>query len=390
MTRRSGATLIEVLVAIFVMGIGMIALLTLFPLGALRMADAIQFDKCTTMATNATAIATLKNIRNDATVRTPPWLFPPMPLPYQPLDVVDVFTDKILLTGAPSVPRTLPKVDRQFPADPEGPSYAVFVDPVGYMSLPQNSNQQLWVADGGGGNYAFTNGMISRGPPSFCYGPAGGLATNANIFRWFALLDDLNFDTTETTGGVPLAPMQRDIRYTCAYMVQRPRSMDPSIANCAVVVYRQRPLSLTQNLQIPEATFKATFNITKNTITLDSTGAVGAPNVRVGDWLLDSTYVITVRNGVAYGHTHAYFYRVVGVTEGGPNIIEYEVQQPIRGFPLPPHPPIPGTPSVPPYIQAGPGIPALLAGSAQTLDGGVTVLEGVVEVYERGLDRKLD
>src|SRR5207249_4505962 len=134
----------------------------------------------------------------------------------------------------------------------------------------------------------FTNGMISRSPISFA---VGATATPANIFSWFALLDDLNFDSSEQNGGVaPIinqvtglpGPLQRDIRYTWAYMVQRPRSSDRSIASCAVVVYRQRPLSLTQNLALPEAAYNATFNITKNTITLDWTGAAGPPNLRPG------------------------------------------------------------------------------------------------------------
>ena len=45
LNERAGVTLIEVLVAIFIMGIGLLALLTLFPLGALRMAKAIQDDR---------------------------------------------------------------------------------------------------------------------------------------------------------------------------------------------------------------------------------------------------------------------------------------------------------------------------------------------------------
>src|SRR5690348_12961318 len=62
---REGATLLEVLVAIFVMGIGLLALLTLFPLGVLKMAEAIQNDRCAQCFRNANNTATLQGVRTD-------------------------------------------------------------------------------------------------------------------------------------------------------------------------------------------------------------------------------------------------------------------------------------------------------------------------------------
>src|SRR5437660_11496786 len=56
MTHRPAATLVEVLVAIFVTAIGLLALLTLFPLGALSMAQAIKDDRTAHSAKNANAI----------------------------------------------------------------------------------------------------------------------------------------------------------------------------------------------------------------------------------------------------------------------------------------------------------------------------------------------
>ena len=53
---RKGATLIEVLVAMFVMSIGMVTLLALFPLGILSMAQAIKDDRCALAAGNAAGI----------------------------------------------------------------------------------------------------------------------------------------------------------------------------------------------------------------------------------------------------------------------------------------------------------------------------------------------
>src|ERR1700676_4009663 len=65
MPRRSGLTLLEVLVAIFVMGIGLLALLTLFPLGILRMAKAIQDEKCGQAGYNAASIGTMASLAQD-------------------------------------------------------------------------------------------------------------------------------------------------------------------------------------------------------------------------------------------------------------------------------------------------------------------------------------
>ena len=68
MSSRHGVTLMEVLVAMFVMGIGMLALLVLFPLGVLRMALAIQHARCAQACRQGTAIANFQQVRND------PWV----------------------------------------------------------------------------------------------------------------------------------------------------------------------------------------------------------------------------------------------------------------------------------------------------------------------------
>src|SRR5262245_53542707 len=53
MTRRSGITLVEVLTALFILALGVIAILTLFPLGAMHMAQAIRDNRSTESAVNA-------------------------------------------------------------------------------------------------------------------------------------------------------------------------------------------------------------------------------------------------------------------------------------------------------------------------------------------------
>jgi Prokaryotic N-terminal methylation motif len=68
MRRRQGITLVEVLIAIFVMGIGLLALFTLFPVGAYNCAKAIKDDRTARIAGNANAIALTFNIRQDSAV----------------------------------------------------------------------------------------------------------------------------------------------------------------------------------------------------------------------------------------------------------------------------------------------------------------------------------
>lgn len=51
--RRSGVTLTEVLIAMFIMAVGMIALLTLFPLGAMQVGQALRDDRCAQAALQA-------------------------------------------------------------------------------------------------------------------------------------------------------------------------------------------------------------------------------------------------------------------------------------------------------------------------------------------------
>ncbi len=194
MTRRPGATLIEVLVAIFIMGIGMIALLTLFPIGALRMQQAIQDERAQQAGHNAHALSIIHNVHNDSSVVT---------IPGAP-GVPDVFanpTDK-----SQAIPT--PMID----ADPEGPSYPVFVDPIGFQSSTPGTFQ------------AFLAGYtpVRRRLPSYT-------TTNTSIYNWFTLFDDLAFNSADGTPQVSGAAVLRDTRYSWAYLLQRPRTADSSI-----------------------------------------------------------------------------------------------------------------------------------------------------------------
>src|SRR5207248_8529795 len=76
--RRSGTSLVEVLIAIFIMALGLMALLTLFPLGLLQMAASIKDDQCARAAANAETTARYgwKQIWDDKAPTDPMTAFP--------------------------------------------------------------------------------------------------------------------------------------------------------------------------------------------------------------------------------------------------------------------------------------------------------------------------
>ena len=71
MKARAGTTLIEVLIAIFIMAIGLLAIMTLFPLGALSMATAIRNDRVSQAAQVGNAVANAQSVRTDPYVLSP-------------------------------------------------------------------------------------------------------------------------------------------------------------------------------------------------------------------------------------------------------------------------------------------------------------------------------
>jgi type II secretory pathway pseudopilin PulG len=337
MRQRNGATLIEVLVAIFVMGIGLIAILSLFPLGAIRMAQAIQDDRAGNIAQSANAVAAAVNLRND------PGLF--------------AFPNDPYVNPGSGLP----------PAHPDFPSYPVVIDPMGFVTASATP-YQFWLGGISG------NGL-SRRSVSF-------VTSTASAYRWFAFLDDIQFDptgsspnygypltvTTTTIGGATVPVFEREYRYSWAYLCQRPRSGDPLVTNMAVVVFNRRSLALTGNLPLAEyyynnCTFMPLATNQNSNIVWVNWGASGMPPppVRPGEWIMDATLDSLKSFGLPNnGYAHGNFHRVVGSNDLGGGVLELEVETPFRNF--------------------GPWSTTTPLGFA----GQIVVLEGVAEVFERG------
>jgi len=336
--RRTGATLVEVLVAIFVMGIGLIAILALFPLGVIRMAQAIQDGRTGNIAFNAEAIATMKLLGQDASGNPE-----------------SVRHDATFISTCQNPGGGLGTATAQ------GPSYPVFIDPIGYRSAAATGFQN-WLTG--------TPGTIPRISLNSIQ---NSLTPDSMSMRWFSFRDEIVFDINGLPQYVPPTPIgmpppppffYRETRYSWAYLCQLPKLADPQVVNMAVVVFNRRTMGMgTGGIPLSEYSYSSTFDTTSNVVrlTIPQNGVSPIPPpIRLGEWVLDCTPVANPPSA------HGYFYRVVSITDSGqdnnvpPNrLFDLEVQSPFRGF--------------------APG---------GTYAGQTMILEGVVEVFERNSGRQ--
>jgi hypothetical protein len=268
--KRSGITLVEVLIAIFVMGVGMLAILVLFPVGALSMARAIRDDRAFQSCTSATALANIWSLRQDANVQAALTANPPAPF---------------------------------LPPIPDGPGYPVYVDPI-YFGLGQ-------------GRLGYVNG-VTPGLQRCSVGFGG----NNRGTRWFTLLDDIEFDSN----GLPANGVNRPGTFSWAYVARRLCSADPKLVDLTVVVYSGRSTQVADG----ETSYQVSgSNAGDTSLTLGWSGT--KPNIRTGGWILDTSYTtITDPSGRQYGTVAGWFYRVVGVRDINSSAIALQLQQPLR------------------------------------------------------------
>ena len=297
-------TLLEVLIAIFVMAIGIFGVMALFMVGAVTMAGAIKQQRAAEACANAKAWASANSIQFDTMVA--PYFI--NPLGDVPASAKTVFLD----------------------APPNGPSWAVYVDPVGYLTSSKASKDYV----------AGDIGHIRRRPLSF-------VSNNATMLKWCFCQDEITF----SEDGTPYKPnggfIERASNISWAWLLRRPTT---GIVNCCemtVVVYYQRPI----NTGLPQAAGEMVYigdvdyknqllrQLPKdlNFVTLRwGVGKQPAPQVREGSWILDKT-----ANNTAGLPASAKFYKVVGVGDVVPDAfapktvlrMDIELATPVLGSP---------------------------------------------------------
>jgi hypothetical protein len=411
-SRRSGVGLTEALVALFIVAIGLTALLALWPLGISSMARAFKDGRTGQLSNSSDSLVRLvwRDLwidpntdsiytaeekvtgwtKQGQTVTNPtyipgneqalraldnpnaPWyspvdpstlgLVPPLP-PEQPFDPV-------AQGGVPNPQTTAaPRL-----ATDSGASYAVFIDPIGFAR--KTGADKWWV----GGQSLFAVPRRSLATVAFPTSPpqpiaAGGqayspLMQNIRRLRMFSLLDDLTFDrnsgAAELLDPGTLTLKGRAGRYNCGWLIQRDTNSRRSRFKLTVVAYENRtPDAPVQEVATTVAAPVVPFstqpssgaNASSYSILVNWTGP-GRPPLKRGGWIM-------LVSGPQFAtqpppkqpevpEPVADFYRVIGINDDQPGVLRLELQNPVRP----------------------------VAGSLLSFNAGVVFMEGVSEVFE--------
>jgi len=340
MTRhRPGMSLTEVLVALFIMALGTIAILTMFPLGMMQMGQALKDDRTAQAAAQADGY--LRWYWKTNVVENYPAVVTPGSPQYEPFVAALDNPDGTTPAPAPTHGLTL--------APGKVPSYPVFVDPMGFVAPWQDgASFQFWVGNQNIPRRSLTQILFQ--PPTYTTPQQQQYAQ-----RVCSLMDGMGYDAGGT--GTPAinagGNIEREMRYNWLWVVQRPDNTDRTTARMTVVVFDRRSFLYAP----PNAEAAFSTAIAPAAPGAPAPGTPGATSVcfptntnlgvQKGGWIMDATISPTL------GVMNANFYRVVSVTDDG-TFLNVELQTPIKPDALP-------------------------AGTQRTF----IVLAGVSEVFER-------
>jgi Tfp pilus assembly protein PilV len=345
-TSRRAVTLVEVLIAIFLMGIGLMAILSLFPLGSVQMAQAIQDQRAAEAATTAAAFARVMWKQacaadpNDAQMKFLNVDGVPQPAPQQPFvlamdDPNANMPSSVKISSMQPIQRTA-SVAKNGTVAPAGPSYPVIVDPIGWQANV-NQSAQAWV------------GYTPTAPQTWCIprrplfvqqpGPNSTTWVSMNsmgtlpMFKAFSLMDDMTFDfngTPKNSVASPTVPVERQGRYSWAFMFRRANNADRTAVDITTILYSGRSIDVAslETAYAGTITFPTVApGVAPMTKSLTLAYSSQKPALRRGGWILDAT--LADANGLP--DPQGIFYRVVNVDDSTPGALVVELQTPIVG-----------------------------------------------------------
>ncbi len=322
-TVRPGFTLAEVLIAIFIMGIGLISLLTLFPYAALQVVEAEKDDRAAYSANNADALARQywRYIWRDNTGALRTWSDVKMAFPELAL------LDDPNVGSLPPAPG-LPAAD----GDLRQQSYPLLIDPLGFLPY-LDPVQQQWLGGGTVDRRIRRVGPIQQMSPPLPSPPMGALtplfSTVPEILRDFTLRDNLDFDE----GGVLRNPPTAEARYSWAWMIQRQEGRDPSEVDFSVLVFEGKNIDAPTDERVYTGPNALRMNPDLRTLQIT---ANPPPNIKKGHFIMDGSFDSRAISSPTRNQ-RADFRRVIGIEEDPalPDTYIVEVERPFRA-PLPP------------------------------------------------------
>ena len=392
MTRRTlhrpGVTLTEVLVAMFTMAIGMLSLLTLFPLGAMQVGQALRDDRCRQTALQADAymrshwrhnVVEVLN-SNNSPIEPYFWAMDDVNLYETPSSGANpkvnfgsgIYLNKFLTSSSTvfqlptgvMLPRTTansavsttmltgdiwkdPNVAPVLAAPPAQsayafsgtplafPSYPVKVDPLGWAS-PSNTFDQYWVA-GLTASSGLNGLLIPRRQLNAVYNPVPNpFAPPATIVNGSArsleiagMTDDMSFEKN----GAPFSSSKlgRQGRYTWTAIVQRPRNDVRTVANLTILVFDGRPSLPATGDEIVVTHDNPAIGSRTVMIVVPPRTVDQPVLLRKGGWIMDGTIQTT---NFTTSQQLTNFYRISGFVEGTTNAAgttyELDLETPIK------------------------------------------------------------
>jgi hypothetical protein len=306
---------------LFILTLGVIGILTMFPLGAAQMARAVRDDRSALAASNADGF--MRWYWQNYVV---PQINPPFNFPYT--QDPNLTAGSGLFDSPPGLPSLVQNNPNQLVFQNAGQlSYPVVVDPMGFFArgavfgeAPSTQIQRCTLQ--GLQNQPTLNGLIPQ--PQLSVYP----------YRMCSLVDSLGYNDNGTPNG------DLEMRYNWLWVLQRAQFINeqneinvnssPNLnlytANMTVVVFDRRafgyPPSSVLGFEVVIPNVPMTSGLTS--VTIPQASSLQALDLKPGSWIMDATINANVQPPIR----QANFYRVVSVVQAGTQVT-LELQTPI-------------------------------------------------------------
>jgi len=400
-TRRPGVTLMEVLIATAILSVGMIAIMALFPIGAVNFARALNQDRAATHGVNSDEL--FRYYWKNAWVERDPFTKAPTGSICGSNEAAYYNSQEPMLLLLSAHPTYTPT--GMIPPESSQAGFPVLVDVIGWQTKTAtgNPNEVGFVA--GNRNFPVRTTLRraitlipndapsapgvskfprvapfpasygvplaswnyplypkSTNPAPDPYNPAGypepyqTLDTRVNI-RLATLLDDLTFDKSGEPDAVATGQIERAGRYNASWLIQRSRTNVPTDVNVQVLVFGGRSPT-----DVPSAETEYPGAVTgpgSKSMVIPLNAGQAPPALRRGAWVGFTMLITpTPANPTDIPYPTLDFYRVVGVDDSNANALVLELETAVK--------------------QQNTVL-------GQTYTGSAIVFDNLIEVFDRGV-----